>query len=210
MATEASQAGRRSLSSTAHHAWGLAILNLVVPTAATAGLLIVMARTLDNAVWMAPWELDYQLFLGWFAAILFVISTGHGLELNGNQSLSGIVLDVVETFSMVGAFHALGLVLGTDAVVPNRPFFGWFSCYLVAVITRRACTGKWPTRQDRVGQMIVGLAIVVAVMTGLTALFYWNVAPKWTHFGNVSAWILWVGLLLYLAATFARERRKAG
>jgi hypothetical protein len=52
----------------AYTAWGLAILNFVVPTAATAGLLTVMVRWYDRGFPLFGSIPDYPLVLGLFAA----------------------------------------------------------------------------------------------------------------------------------------------
>jgi len=212
MTTETTESAPGSLvrvARRAYAAWGLSILNYVVPTAATAGILTVIVHTYDAGIGFdQPWDL--RLVLGWFAAVLFVVSTGHSSEHDKDNPL-GILLDLVETAAMVFAFHSLGLVTGQAVDALDRAFFGWIGLYLAAVLVRRAIRYTQMPDAERVAAKeadkwitILG-AIVLAAMT--FAWFLFEQAQRWcAHTGAYLSIVLWIALFAYLCLTFRRAK----
>jgi hypothetical protein len=198
----------------AYRAWGLAIFNLVVPTAATAGLLTVIVNTFDQWVWIwHPWEFDYPLVFGWFSALLFVISTGHSSKDISRERAPAILFDLGETIAMVLAFHLLGLILAERPDAPTGGFFLCIALYL-ACITWRRWKGLWRTgsadSSTAADSWIKNLRWTVLALTVFLALAYWvikacSLIKNWVFLNAIAATVLWIALVLYLGLTVVRE-----
>jgi len=190
----------------AYAAWGLAILFYVVPTAATAGLLTILARTIDHTAQGIP------LWLGWFVTVLFVVSTGHSEKHDDHKSVVGVLFDLAETFTMVAAFHALGLVTTND-YLSNGMFFVWLGWYLLTILGRRFLRRKRNDAQ--------ALALKNSWADQFIATFTWFVtaASLLIGYGHdylanrgwanaVDYWatiVLWLILIIYSILAFVRE-----
>lgn len=187
-----------------YKALGVALLEYVVPTAATAGMLTVIVKTFDGM--HVGTQFDIRLFLGWFAAILFVVSTGHSARHNNQSSWGPVAFDLIETLAMVAAFHFLGLV--TDNTLESvRWFYAALFVYLATILARR-WRKQWrsPTHENSDADLfIIGLTVLVAAGSLLFMIFYSPLASA-----NLTAGIvLFLALGLYIKLAIAREKKTA-
>ena len=188
-------------------AWGMPILNYVVPTAATAGLLIVFVRTLDGGAH------GIGLWLGWFASIFFVVSTGHSEKHDSREAAFGVVFDLIETLAMVAAFHSLGLVMGNETPLCGA-FFIWLGLYLLAILGRRLMqAGRNTPRALALRSSGADRIIFSCTWIATAACLAYGVARTWLPLPNppladygaaVAAWIM---LLVYIVLAFFREKQ---
>jgi hypothetical protein len=183
-----------------YHTIGGAVLDHLVPTAASAGLIVLILNSIRVATTNV--EADLWFAAGWFAAVLFTVSVSQGMDQRQGKALD-VFLDVGEAIAMVYAFVSLGLV--DQSTRPLWHFYAAVLAYLVMVLVRRRFLGSKRPDDDRATPWITALTLVICVL--LAAAIPVS-ARQW--FDGVDVLVisaLWVALAIYLVLALWREMR---
>ena len=186
------------LSKAFYHTIGGAVLDHLVPTAASAGLIVLILNTIVVAT--TPASADLTFSAGWFAAILFTVSVSQGMDLRREQALD-VVIDILEAIAMIYAFVALGLV--EHGTRPLWHFYAAVLAYLVLVLARRKYAGT-RDQLDRATPLITALTLVICVVLLMAAVVS---ARQWALVDYPVICVLWVALVLYLGLALWREMK---
>jgi hypothetical protein len=189
----------KTLGTNVYGAFGMVIFKEVVPTAATAGLLTVLVRTVDAWPWSGG-DFTPNLLLGWFAVMLFIVSTGHGDKHHNDKNPVGVIFDLLETALMFLAFHSLGLVTGKPPA-SNQFFFLWLALYLLSIFGRRYVNRKMQVAGAHALDGLksdLGIRILSgSVFVGAAAIFGWYFRKT----GDLAAFERPIALALLCAVT---------
>jgi len=188
-----------------YHTIGGAVLDHLVPTTASAGLIVLLLRTIEYVT--TPADGDLAFSAGWFAAVLFAVSVSQGTHLR-RRDWGDVFLDIGEAIAMLYAFVALGFV--ESAPKPLWHFYSALLAFLLFILMRRRYAKQATHAEDDATPWITRLTITVCVVLAAAipvSAFHWLEVDYAIIVGLWGALVIYVCLALWREIKWPPDRR---